>query len=133
MAGKRNRSKAPYQRGDQRENSNLQANLHGRGKTQSDETTDTHQIRLNGRAQQASAMLVVVPEQVAHKDRREIDARPGRGPARADGSHGRSAELAVDEEPVASGVDEVSGHKSKCDGANHAQILTAAPHGELAK
>src|SRR5438445_819008 len=99
------------QRSDKRKNSNLQANLHGCGETQSDQTTDAHQIRLNGRAQQASAMLAIVPEQIAHKDRREIDARPGRGPTRADGSHGWRAELAVDEEQVASGDAEVHGDK----------------------
>src|SRR6266404_2921529 len=76
-------------------------------------------------------MLAVVPEQVAHKDRREIDARPGRGPTRADGSHGWRPELAVNEEPVASGVDEVRGDKSKCDGTNHVHPLHASPHGEI--
>src|SRR6267378_6438387 len=76
-------------------------------------------------------MLAVVPEQIAHKDRREIDARPGSGPTRADGSHGWRPELAINEEPVAAGVDKVRSHKSKCDGTNHVHPLHASPHGKI--
>src|SRR6266446_5074405 len=68
VAGKRDGSKAPAERCDQREDANLQRDLHGCGKAQGDEATNALQFRLNWRAQQLCTVLPAVPEQVANED-----------------------------------------------------------------
>src|SRR5712691_10251997 len=131
VAGKRDGSQAPDERSDQREDANLQRDLHGCGKAQGDEATDALQFRLNWRAQQLCAVLLVVPEQIANEDCCKIDACPGRRPTGTDRSHRGCAEFAVDQNPVADGVDDVRSHQGEGDGANQVHGLDASSHREI--
>src|SRR5277367_1908732 len=88
---------------------------------------------LDGRLQQASAVAVVVPEDIADQGGGEVDTGPGSGPPRTDRAPGAKAQLAVDEDQVAAGVDEVGSDEGEGDGTHDVHGLHAAADGEIEK
>src|SRR5262249_44796736 len=107
MRGERDGTETCDERSHGSENSALERELARGGNTERDEAADARQVHINGSFEQLGAVFVVVPEKIADQDSSHVHARDGGGPAGANGAHGGEAELAVDEQPVEDGVDDV--------------------------
>ena len=101
MARQRNRTQFRDQRGDCSEDSTFQRGLHGGGKAQCDQATNSRQVDFDRRIQEFCAMTMVVPEKIADQHGGHVGSGDGSGPAGPHGAHRRGSPFPVDEKPIA--------------------------------
>src|SRR5208337_1228862 len=131
VASERNGCQPCDERGDEGENTDFGGELQCCGQAEGNEAADALDIDFNGSFQKVGAVAVVVPEKIADQNEGEVGARDGRGPAGAGHTKRGEAELAKDEDVIASEVDKVGSDQGEGDGANHVHALKGAANGEV--
>ncbi len=105
--------------------------MKGSGVTESEQAANARKVDVDWSFQQVGAMAVVVPQEIDDEHGGHVQARECSGPPGADGAHGGRAPFAVDEHPVADGVDDVGGDEREGHDADHVHGLQATAHREV--